>query len=126
MLGLVITTDGKMYKKHFTTPLCESVEPVIGGFERVSPQLLPEPFCMIVDGDFQRKDYPVNPVGSLWYNAYPNLIEGDIVVMKIGWTTDGRDILGLSEDECNCIINLVYEMTDEQYRLVKEPDHEIL
>ncbi|MBQ8919110.1 MAG: hypothetical protein IJ056_03265 [Acidaminococcaceae bacterium] len=68
----------------------------------------------------------MNVIGSLWYNAWPNMIVGNIVVMKDGWRNGERDILGLTKEECDAIINLVYEMSDEQVRLVKEPDHEVL
>lgn len=46
MLGLVITTDGKMYKKEFTRPLYRSIGEVTGGeyMEHVCPVLLPSPF----------------------------------------------------------------------------------
>lgn len=126
MLGLVITTEDKMYKKEFAAPLFMSISKVIGGFEIVNPRMLPRPFCIIVDGDFQRKNLPVNPVGTAWYDALPNKIQGDIVVMKNGWTENGPDIIGLTEEECETIINLVYEMTDETAVLVKEPEHVVL
>ena len=129
MLGLVITTDGKMYKKEFTRPLYRSIGEVTGGryMEHVCPVLLPRPFCILIDEEGLLKEDPVvNVIGSLWYNAWPNMIVGNIVVMKDGWCNGERDILGLTKEECDAIINLVYEMSDEQVRLVKEPDHEVL
>lgn len=126
MLGLVITTDDKMYKKEFSAPLFMSVMQTIGGFEIVTPVGLPHPFCFMVDGDGLRKGLPVNPVGTAWYDALPNKIVGDIVVMKKGWTEDGPDIVGLTEEEYETIINLVYELTDETCVLVPEPEHVVL
>ena len=45
--------------------------------------------------------------------------------MKNGWTEDGPGLEGLTEEECETIINLVYEMTDETVVLIKEPNHEV-
>ena len=126
MLGLVITTEDKMYKKDFSVPLFLSIKETIGGFEIVNPVGLPHPFCFMVDGDFQKKKLPVNPVGTAWYDALPNKIQGDIVVMKRDWMENGPDIAGLTEEECETIINLVYEMTDETCVLIPEPEHVVL
>jgi len=126
MLGLVITTNDKMYKKDFTAPLFRSIEKVIGGFEKVTPRGLPRPFCFMVDDNGIRKGLPVNPVGTAWYDALPNKIQGDIVVMKLGWTANGPDIIGLTEEECETVINMVYEMTDETCVLIPEPEHVVL
>ena len=122
MLGLVITTDDKMYKKEFGRPLFQTISDVIGGFEIVTPVGLPRPFCFMVDDKGVWKDLPVNHVGTAWYDALPHKIHGDIVVMKKGWTVNGPDVIGLTEEECKTVINLVYEMTDESVRMVKEPD----
>ena len=129
MLGLVITVDGKMYKKDFAAPLYDSVNEVTGGryMGRVQPALLPRPFCILIDEEGLLKKNPVpNVVASMWYNGWPHVIVGNIVVMKTGWTSSGRDIVGLTDEECNQIINLVYEMTDEQVKLIKEPEHVVL
>lgn len=126
MLGLVITTDDKMYKKDFKAPLFQSVTDTIGGFEKVTPRGLPRPFCFMVDDIGVLKNLPVNPVGTAWYDAEPNKIHGDIVVMKLGWTPDGPDIIGLTEEDCETVMNLVYEMTDETVVLIEEPGHEVL
>lgn len=126
MLGLVVTTDDKMYKKDFAEPLYLSVGKTIGGFEPVYPRGLQRPFCFMVDDDGLRKGLPVNPVGTAWYDALPNKIHGDIVVVKTEWTDDGRGIVSLTEEECDQIINLVYEMTDETVSLIKEPQDGIL
>ena len=111
MLGIVITTEDKMYKKDFAEPLFQSIGMVTGGF--------------VIDDNGIKNHRPVNPVGTAWYDALPNKIHGDIVVMKNGWTEDGPGLEGLTEEECETIINLVYEMTDETVVLIKEPDHEV-
>ncbi len=125
MLGIVITTEDKMYKKDFAEPLFQSIGMVTGGFEIVNPLKLPSPFCFVIDDNGIKNHRPVNPVGTAWYDALPNKIHGDIVVMKNGWTEDGPGLEGLTEEECETIINLVYEMTDETVVLIKEPDHEV-
>ena len=123
MLGLVVTTDDKMYKKDFAEPLFLSISKLIDGFEPVYPRGLQRPFCFMVDDDGLRKGLPVNPVGTAWYDALPNKIHGDIVVMKVGWQDGEREILGLTEEEGEAVISLIYEMTDETVVLVKEPEH---
>lgn len=123
MLGLVITTDGKMYKKDFRKPLYSSAEPILGGlFEIVNPHYLQEPFCFLCNGNVQ-ENLPLNPVASGWYQGD---IVGNIIVLKNGFTSSGPDVVGLTEEECETVINLVYEFTDEDYKLVKDPAHGVL
>lgn len=124
MLGLVITTDGKMYKKDFREPLYSSAEPILGGlFENVNPMYLQEPFCFLVNESGLLKGLPLNPIGCAWYQGE---IAGNIIVLKRAFTSSGPDVVGLTEEECDTVINLVYEFSDEDYRLVKDPAHGVL
>ncbi len=114
MLGLVITHDFKMYKKEFTNPLYESVEPVLEGYmEIVHPVNLPEPFRMIVNEEGILKGLPLNAVGTVWYEG---AIVGNVIVMKQGMTDEGPDILGLTEEECLKVIGMVSEISGGEYR----------
>lgn len=117
MLGLVITTHFTMYKQEFTNPLFESVAPVLDGYmEIVHPVYLPEPFRMLVNEEGMLKNLPVNLVGSAWYT---DAIVGNIIVFKLGFTDDGPDILGLTEEECLKVIGMVSEMTCGSYRYIE-------
>ena len=117
MLGVVITHDFKMYKKDFENPLYESVEPVLDGYmEIVRPVSLPEPFRMIVNEEGILKGLPLNAVGTVWYEG---AIVGNIIVFKQGFTDEGPDILGLTEEECLKIIGMVSEMSCGSYRYIE-------
>jgi len=122
MLGLVISTHGTMYQKDFTNPLYESVGKVVEGYiERVKPAFLPRPFVIIVNEEGRLRRLPLNKVGSAWY-AGP--IVGNIVVMKDGFTDDGPDIVGLTNEELKKVIGIVSFMTRGEYRLIAEPKGE--
>ena len=117
MLGLVITHDFKLYKKEFTNPLYESVEPVLEGYmEIVHPVNLPEPFRMLVNEEGHLKFLPFNPVGCCWYEG---AIVGNVIVMKQGMTDEGPDILGLTEEECLKVIGMVSEISGGEYRYIE-------
>lgn len=124
MLGLVITTDYTMYKKEFGEPMHETVGKVLGGYvEHVLPIYMPHPFCLLVDEEGKLKGKSINPVASAWYSKYAPLV-GTVVVMKDGYVDGERDIVGLTEEECNQVIEEVVAMSDEEYRLIDEPKEE--
>ena len=88
--------------KDFGEPLYQTVGEVVGGYiEHVNPRLLEAPFCMIVNEEGLLLKLPVNTVGSFLYetlrHGWP--IVGTIVIMKDGFTDEGPDIIGLSDDD---------------------------
>ena len=119
MKGIVVTTEGVATIREFTPPLYKSVESVIGGYmEIVHPKALPEPYCMLVNEDGLLMHLPLNMHGSLLYGAFVGwrTIVGNIIIMKEGPTTYGRDIVGLTGDEAEAIIQLLealYPLTVE-------------
>ena len=127
MLGLVITHDGKMYKKDFGEPLYQAVKETLGGYmEHVIPTWLPEPYCLLINDEGKLRGLPVNEVGSIWYGSHlhGDPIVGNIIVMMDGYKDGERDIVGMTPEQCNAIINEVYEVTDEEWKLVDEPGKE--
>lgn len=122
MLGLVVTPNGTMYKKYFSKPLCNSVGKVIDGYiERVRAVFLPRPFIIIVNEEGLLKKLQPNPVGCAWYSG---MIVGNLVVMKDGYTDEGPDIVGLTDQELKKVIGIVSFMTRGDYRLIAEPEGE--
>ena len=119
MLGVVITPTPlfTMYKQDFTSPLFESVAPVLDGYvEFIHAVNLPEPFRMLVNEEGLLKHLRVNPVGCAWYGG---AIVGNIIVMKQGMTDEGPDILGLTEEECLKVIGMVSEISGGEYRYIE-------
>ena len=55
---------------------------------------------MIVNDEGLRKKLPLNRAGSLLYGTqfHGSPIVGDIVIMADGWTPEGRDIVGITEE----------------------------
>ena len=116
MLGIVVTPHNTMYKQDFGKPLYAAVKPVLDGYmEIVRPVYLPEPFCILVNEEGILKNLPLNTVGSAWYNGP---IVGNLIVMKRGFTEDGPDILGLTEEECLKVIGVISFMTKGDVRLI--------
>lgn len=102
MKGIVITTENEISVQDFGEPLYQTVGEVVGGYiEHVSPRLLDDPFCMIVNEEGLLNKLPVNIVGSFLYEtlAHGWPIVGTIVIMKDGLTDEGPDIVGLSDEE---------------------------
>ena len=70
----------------------------MGGYiETVRPVGLAEPYIMIVNEEGLIHKLPENPLGCLLYGTHIHgqPIVGDIVIMKIGWKHESRDIVGL-------------------------------
>lgn len=124
MLGLVITPNYTMYKKEFGEPMHKTVGAVVGGYvEHVLPIYLPQPFCLLIDEEGKLNHKPINPVASGWYSRVDPIV-GTAVVMKDGYVDGERDIVGLTEEECEKLIDTVVYMSDEEYRLIDEPKEE--
>lgn len=74
-------------------PLYRSVKDEIGGYmEIVHPRGLPEPYVLLVDEEGRLKDLEVNGLASAWYG---DLICGPAIIMQVGITDEGPDVLGL-------------------------------
>lgn len=88
MKGIVITTEQKLTVQEFSSPLHKTVGAVVDGpIEMISPRGLSHPYRMFVNENGQLLDLRINP----------------IVIMKIGMTSDGPDIIGLTDDEIETI-----------------------
>lgn len=101
-LALKVTATGEISRVKLTTPLYRSVQKEIGGYmEIVKPKRLNEPFCMIVDEEGLIKGLPPNQIGSYLHETdkHGHPIVGDILIMKIGITDKGPDIVGLDEKD---------------------------
>ncbi len=108
MKGIVVTTDNHLKVQEFAAPLYKSVGAAVDGWiEIVRPGGLKKPFVMIVNEEGLIKELPVNVVGSLMYGTpvHGSPIVGNIVIMKEGWTDEGKDLLGLSDEEVVTLTN---------------------
>ena len=106
MKGIVVTTDNVVEIRDFGKPLYQTVGEAVGGYiEIVHPMGLVEPLVMIVNDEGLLHGLPMNAVGSLLYGTqnHGHPIVGNIVIMKTGWTCDGPDIVGLSDEECETL-----------------------
>ena len=120
MKGVVITTDKRAFVKAFSYPLYKSIGEAVGGYiENVYPKGLPNPLMMVVNEEGLIRQLPINPIASHWYgtqhHGWP--ICGDAVVMALGCTQNGPDIVGLSEAEVEWVLTTLVLMGVE---IVKE------
>lgn len=107
--GIVITAKDEISIREFDRPLYQSVGEAVGGYiEIVHPIGLNRPFVMIVNEEGLLLNLELNALGSLMYGtlAHGNPIVGDLVVMKEGWTEDGPDLVGLTDEEAQDFYNL--------------------
>ena len=113
MKGIVVTTDNHLKVQEFAAPLYKSVGAAVDGWiEIVRPGGLKKPFVMIVNEEGLIKELPVNVVGSLMYGTpvHGSPIVGNIVIMKEGWTSEGKDLIGLTDEEAAQITNELVAM----------------
>ena len=113
MKGIVVTTENQLTVRDFGAPLYKTVgEAVDGWIEIVRPGGLKKPFVMIVNEEGLIKGLPVNVAGSLLYGTpvHGSPIVGDIVIMKEGWTDEGMDLIGLTDEELAQITNELVAM----------------
>lgn len=107
MKGIIITTDNRIEVQEFERPLYESIGKIVDGYiEIVHPRGISDPYCMIANEEGLLKDLPINEIGCILYqtfiHGYP--IVGNIVIMKIGDTPDGSDIVGLEDSEIDLLM----------------------
>lgn len=112
MKGIVITTENTVVIREFDAPLHKSLGAAVGGYiEIVHPVGLAEPYVMIVNEEGLIHELPANLLGCLIYGTQIHAcpIVGDVVVMKTGWTSEGPDIVGLEQEECDCLMQSLAE-----------------
>lgn len=100
--GIVISTDGKSVVREFEEPLYMTVGEAVGGcIEIVRPVRLPEPYRMIVNDAGLLMDLPASLTGCWLYGTdiHGARIVGDVVLMKMVWTSEGPDIGGLTDQD---------------------------
>lgn len=108
MRGVVITTENKVYPAEFKGFM--GVAEAMGWSlsEHVLPWGLRQPFCLLIDEEGRvREDTPeINWIASFWYgaNVHGEPILGDVVIMKDAITSQGPDIVGLTEEETKDVI----------------------
>ena len=76
---------------------------------------------MIVDEEGLIKGLPLNVAGSILYGTptHGSPIVGNIVIMKEGWTDEGKDLLGLSDEEVTKITNEMVDLFQRSGRTLK-------
>ena len=108
MKGIVISTENQLTVRDFSAPLYKTIgEAVDGWIEIVRPGGLKIPYVMVVNEEGLIKELPINIAGSILYGtpAHGSPIVGNIVIMKEGWTEDGKDLIGLSDEEITMLTN---------------------
>lgn len=108
MKGLVVSTENQLTVRDFGAPLYKTIgEAVDGWIEIVRPGGLKSPYVMVVNEEGLIKELPINIAGSILYGtpAHGSPIVGNIVIMKEGWTDEGKDLLGLSDEEVVTLTN---------------------
>ncbi len=108
MKGIVISTENQLTVRDFSAPLYKTIgEAVDGWIEIVRPGGLKSPYVMVVNEEGLIKELPINIAGSILYGtpAHGSPIVGNIVIMKEGWTDEGKDLLGLSDEEVVTLTN---------------------
>lgn len=108
MKGIVVSTENQLTVRDFGAPLYKTIgEAVDGWIEIVRPGGLKSPYVMVVNEEGLIKELPINIAGSILYGtpAHGSPIVGNIVIMKEGWTDEGKDLLGLSDEEVVTLTN---------------------
>ena len=108
MKGIVVSTENQLTVRDFGAPLYKTIgEAVDRWIEIVRPGGLKSPYVMVVNEEGLIKELPINIAGSILYGtpAHGSPIVGNIVIMKEGWTDEGKDLLGLSDEEVVTLTN---------------------
>lgn len=108
MKGIVVSTENQLTVRDFGAPLYKTIgEAVDGWIEIVRPGGLKSPYVMVVNEEGLIKELPINIAGSILYGtpAHGSPIVGNIVIMKEGWTDEGKVLLGLSDEEVVTLTN---------------------
>ena len=108
MKGIVISTENQLTVRDFGAPLYKTIGAAVEGWiEIVRPGGLESPYVMVVNEEGLIKELPINIAGSILYGtpSHGSPIVGNIVIMKEGWTDEGKDLLGLSDEEVVTLTN---------------------
>ena len=108
MKGIVITTDGKVSVQDFEKPLYKSIGAVVGGYiEIVHPRRMNRPFTMVVNEEGLYLGLPINFFGSYFYETdiHGSPIVGNIVIVKEGFTDEGPDLVGLTDEDIETFLS---------------------
>ena len=111
--GIVVTTDNVASVREFGYPLHESIRPVLDGYmETVYPKGLAEPYLMLVNEEGLLMQKPLNLIGSILYESHKHghPIVGNIVLMKFGYRNGEPDIVGLTDDEADALLNQIIQL----------------
>ncbi len=122
MKGVVITADFDVSIREFSSPLYISVGATVDGYiEHVNPMGLKSPLCMIVNEEGLLRRLPLNPIASSLYGMeiHGQPIVGTAVIMKNGFTSEGPDIVGLSDEEAEQLYKLFSEIAETHKRAVR-------
>ena len=81
----------------------EELQGMVEGLIEIVP--LTENVIMVVNEEGLIKGLPANLTGCLLYGTptHGSPIVGNIVIMKEGWTDEGMDLLGLTDEEITVI-----------------------
>ena len=89
--------------------------------ETVRAQYLEQPYILIIDEEGHLQDKPVvNFIASYLYGAHEHLepIVGNALVLKLGMTSEGLDILPLDEVEARQVEESMKKISHVAYRKV--------
>ena len=89
--------------------------------ETVRPSYLQEPYILMIDEEGRYKDMPtVNFIASYLYGAHEHHepIVGNVLVMKMGMTNEGPDIMPLDEAEARQVEESMRKIAHIAYRKV--------
>lgn len=91
--------------------------------EHVNARHLLTPYTLMIDEEGRLKDKPmVNFIASYLYGAHEHHepIVGNVLVMKIGMTEEGPDILLLSEEEAQKVFTTMRMVASVAYKKVSD------
>lgn len=89
--------------------------------ETVHPRYLQEPYVLMIDEEGRFKDKPViNFIASYLYGAHEHHepIVGNAIVVKLGMTSEGKDILLLDDAEAQQVMQSMISIAPIAYRKV--------
>lgn len=89
--------------------------------EKVNARYLKEPFVLTIDGEGRLKDKPaINFIASYLYGAHKHHepIVGNVLIMKLGMTNEGPDIMPLDEAEARQVEESMRKIAYIAYRKV--------
>ena len=114
--GVVVTTKNEVFIQSYERPLYLSLNKTVDGpIEIVHPRGLGRPMCMIVNEEGLLRQLPLNMYGSYLYGTHQHghPIVGNIVILKEGYTDEGPDVVGMTEEECTRIQFAAKQLIDK-------------